>query len=304
METTVPTPIYASQSQITDPGAFATRLDEIPDDLPSIRNTVSHLVFHYRAGGDWNEHGIAPDRIREVDTRYVDRMLARLFELNDAPLTEPRRPAERLVGCCRDVTVLFLAIARHKGIPARMRVGFATYLRAGWNLDHVVAEVWDAEEQRWRLVDAELREEHVDPNDGARLDPLDLPRDRFITGPQAWLRCRTEQADPERFLVAPEVEIAETRGWPYLMHNVVHDLAALNLEEMLLWEYWGILLRDTAMLPDHLMLLDEVATATAAIDCPPERLQELYERQELRVSDTVLSFSPAAERPTQTKLER
>ncbi|HYH12393.1 MAG TPA: transglutaminase-like domain-containing protein [Thermomicrobiales bacterium] len=295
MATTVPTPIYASQSQVTDPGLFAARLDEIPDDLTSIKDAVNHLVYHYRhPESDWAVHGIAPERIGEIDTRYAEHMLERLLTLNDTPLTEHRQPAERIVGCCRDFTVLFLSIARHKGIPARMRVGFATYFQPDWKLDHVVAEVWDAAGQRWRMVDAELGDGHIDPNDGARLDPLDLPRDRFITGPQAWVSCRREEADPERFLVAPELDIPDTRGWPYLMHNVVHDLASLNMQEMLLWEAWGILLRESAMLPDHLVLLDQVASAAAGTDSTPDQLQELYERDEFRVPARVMSYSPAA----------
>jgi transglutaminase-like putative cysteine protease len=53
------------------------------------------------------------------------------------------------VGCCRDFTVLFFALARHKGVPAREWVGFATYFAAGWAVDHEIAEVWDAAEHRW-----------------------------------------------------------------------------------------------------------------------------------------------------------
>lgn len=221
-------------------------------------------------------------------------MLRRLVELRDAPLSERRQPRERLVGCCRDVTVLFLAMARHKGISARARVGFATYFAPGWSVDHVVAEVWDAAEERWRLVDAELDAGHVDRTDGTEIDPLDVPRDRFISGPRAWLACRAGEADPERFVVAPELDIPGTRGWPYLMHNLVHDLAALNLREMLLWEEWGILLNEVPMLPDHLDLLDAVAAIAASPVSTPEELADLYERDEFRVPETVTSYSPAA----------
>jgi hypothetical protein len=287
------TSAYAAQSPVTEPGAFANRLDAVPDDIASIKDVARQLVFHYRGDGDWAEHGIAAERIGEIDTRYADAMFRRLFELKDAPLTEPRQPGERLVGCCRDFTVLFLAIARHKGIPARSRVGFATYFAPGWNVDHVVAEVWDAGEGRWRLVDAELDAGHVDSTDDTELDPLDLPRDRFITGPQAWLACRAENADPERFVVAPDLDIPDTRGWPYLMHNLVHDLASLNRHEMLLWEDWGILLHDEPMLPDHLDLLDQTAALMMAPDSTPATLGELYARDEFRVPSTITSFSPA-----------
>ena len=285
---------YAAQSPVTDPGDAGARLDEVPDDLASIKDAARQLVFHYRGDGDWTDHGIAPERIGEIDTRYADRMFHRLFELKDAPLTEPREAKERLVGCCRDFTVLFLAIARHKGIPARMRVGFAAYFVPGWHLDHVVAEVWDEREQRWRLVDAELDAGHGDRTDDTVLDPLDLPRDRFITGPQAWIACRRDEADAETFVVAPDLDIPGTRGWPYLMHNLVHDLVALNRREMLLWEDWGLLIRDTPMLPDHLDLLDRVAGVTSSSESTTEELQALYDREEFRVPGSVLSFSPAA----------
>jgi hypothetical protein len=221
--------LYATHSACSDPGAWGAQLDAVPGDLRSIKDAAHQLVFHYRADGDWTENGIAPERIAEIDTRFADRMLQRIFALSGAPLGAPRPPHQRLVGCCRDFTLFFVALARQKGIPARSRVGFATYFMAGWNLDHIVAEVWDAVQHRWRLVDAELRDGHVDAA-GRVIDPLDVPRDRFIVGPQAWLACRAGEADPERFVVAPDLEIPETRGWPYLMHNLIHDLAALNAE--------------------------------------------------------------------------
>src|SRR5699024_5127739 len=113
-----------------------------------------------------------------------------------------------------------VSLLRHHGIPARSRVGFAAYFFAEWNVDHVVAEVWDVAEDRWRLIDPELHAGHVDPTDGLPVDPLDLPRDRFLVGPDAWLRCRNRGEDPQRYLVSPFLDIPETRGYPYLLHNL------------------------------------------------------------------------------------
>jgi len=45
---------------------------------------------------------------------------------------------------------------RHKGIPSRVRCGFANYFERGKHVDHWVAEYWLASEHRWLLVDAEL----------------------------------------------------------------------------------------------------------------------------------------------------
>jgi hypothetical protein len=292
---------FATQSPITDPGPFAALLDTVPGDLRSLAAAARRLVFHYRGDGDWASQGIAPERIAEIDTRYAAPMLARLAALHDAPLTAERAPHQRLVGCCRDFTVLFLALARHHGLPARARVGFAAYFMPGWFIDHEIAEVWDTAEQRWRLVDAELHHGHRDPNDGALLDPLDVPPDRFIVAPQAWLACRAGEADPARFVVHPDLNIPDTRGWPYLRHNLIHDLAALNGREMILWDDWG--LTEVAE-PDaaQLALLDRTAAALVDPALSLATLEALYDRDEFRVPPTVTSHSPAADKPLRVAL--
>jgi hypothetical protein len=293
---------YTSQSPVTDPGDLVDRLDAVPGDLVDLQRAARQLVFHYRGDGDFAQNGIAAERSAEIDTRYADRMLRRLVELHDVPLGSERLPHQRLVGCCRDFTVLFLAMARRKGMPARARVGFATYFAAGWNVDHEVAEVWDAE-QRWRLVDPELHEGHRDPTDGAEIDPLDVPADRFIVAPRAWLACRAGAADPARFLVDPGLDIPQTRSWPYLVHNVLHDLAALHKQEMVLWDSWGLAESDE-LSAEQLDLLDRVAEVMVSGTATVDDLRELYDRAELQVPPVVTSYSPAAEAPLRVATAR
>ena len=293
---------YGTQSRVTDPGPFAGRLDAVPPDLAAMQATARQLVFHYRAGGDYAENGIDPGRIAEIDTRYADAMLARLAELAGPPLTAGRPARQRLVGCCRDFTVLFLAIARHQGVPARARVGFAGYFVPGWFVDHVVAEVWDAGQQRWRLVDPELADGHTGGSDPSPVDPLDVPASRFLTGPRAWRACRACEADPERFAVDPDLKVPGTRGWPYLRHNLVHDLSALTKREMLLWDEWGLADLDAEPSPDQLALLDGLAAATSSPSLTAGQAQELARLDGLRVPPVVTSHSPASSTPVQVTL--
>jgi hypothetical protein len=77
--------------------------------------------------------------------------------------------------CCR----------RHSGIPTRTRVGFADYFVSDFNVDHDVVECWDADQQRWRLIDPEMSPLHIKENH-ITFDVLDVPRDRFIVGGLAW----------------------------------------------------------------------------------------------------------------------
>jgi transglutaminase-like putative cysteine protease len=288
---------YAAQSQVTDPGNFTARVLQVPATLPAMRRAAQQLVFHYRGGGDFAENGIAAERIGEIDTRYARDMLARIFELSDLPLTAQRSPRQRIVGCCRDFTVLFLAIARAHGMPARARVGFGAYLDADWNLDHAIAEVWDAAEGRWRFVDPQLSDDHTDPSTGAQVDPQDLTGAQFLTGAAAWLACRSGAADPERFIVGTDFGQPWAKGWSWLRHNLVLDLAALARHEMVLWDNWGLGELGTEPGPLQLAALDDVAAAISSSYVSPATVQALFERDGLRLPPVVSSWSPASEVP-------
>jgi hypothetical protein len=166
---------WVGQSTVTDPGAAAAVIDALPAELAVLREASSQLVFHYRAGGDFAENGVPAERIAEINTRYADAMLALILERGEPSLGRARGPADRVVGCCRDATVLFVALARHKGIPARARVGFAAYFHPGWLVDHVVAEVWDDRDGRWRLVEPEMSRGWTAEVNGVPVDCLTSP---------------------------------------------------------------------------------------------------------------------------------
>jgi hypothetical protein len=122
-------------------------------------------------------------------------MLEGIQELDPRPLTEERPPERRLIGNCRDSAVLFCAILRHQGRPARARAGFATYFQPGFFGDHWVCEPWEAERQRWVSVDPDIS---PDPALWG-FDTLDVPADRLLVAGRAWQACRAENADPVRF---------------------------------------------------------------------------------------------------------
>ncbi|HEX5120691.1 MAG TPA: transglutaminase-like domain-containing protein [Pseudonocardiaceae bacterium] len=280
---------YRAHSRFSDPGAAAPWLDTVGPDVADIRAATSGLVFHYQAHGDITDHGFPAERRTEINLRYADDMFARLRELNPAPLGAERAATERIVGCCRDATLLFVALARHHGVPARARVGFATYLLPGWALDHVIAEIWDGE--RWRLVEPELPTGFVDPGDGVEVDLMDVPREKFLVGADAWARCRSGDGDPDRFTVGPDVPLEFLRGWPYLTHNLVFDLAALNSQELILWDVWGLIAKLEAGPVDR---MDTLAELLRTPDVPLTDLAAALAEDDLRIPDTVLCMTPLA----------
>lgn len=295
---------WASQSTVTDPGPAGAAIDELPADFRALREVGSQLEFHYRAGGDFAEQGVPADRAREIDTRYADAMFALLLQRGEPALARSRPPAERVVGCCRDATVMYLALARHKGIPARARVGFSAYFHPGWLVDHVIAEVWDEAEGRWRLVDAEMSSGWTPEVNGRPVDWTDLAEDQFVTGPRAWQAARAGKSDPERCVVAPDLDVPVLRGWPYIAHNVIHDLAALNKTEMLLWDAWGMQLgHGPGPLPEaDAAVIDEICALTAGPAVSPDDVAALAARDGLRIPPAVTSFDPYGGPPREVSL--
>jgi len=65
---------WAAPSPVTEIGGAGGAVDTQPSDLSVLRKVSQQLVFHYRAGGDNADNGIARDRIDELDTRYADVM--------------------------------------------------------------------------------------------------------------------------------------------------------------------------------------------------------------------------------------
>lgn len=299
-----PHAFYIEQSPYTDPGEYAYLFDAIPDDIASIARTTENLIYHYFAGQYAYGYIVPQERRPEIDTRYVRKMLARLMELDDSPLTSPREHANKVVGCCRDFSTMFCAIARHKGIPCRVRYGFGAYFGDFYG-DHVVAEYWNG--TQWVLVDAQMSPAFVE-NLGINFDVLDVPRDQFIIGGDAWLMIRDQGADPNKFCVSPDME--QPRGAHYVMSHVVQDIAGLNKAECLCWDTWGLqdALGEEAVFSDaRIAVIDEAAQLTRSNDPELGEIQRLYQDEAFIMYGLVNSWSPAVpfeQMPLKVTLER
>ena len=283
---------YLNQSVFSDPGESAPWIAALPADLPTLHRAANQMVFHYGHRDRFSDHGIAEERLGEIDTRYASDMFRLVRGLADLPLGTDRDPAQRMVGCCRDYTLFLVAMARHHGIPARSRVGFASYFSPGWMIDHVVAEILDAGAGRWRLVDANLDVGHVDPSDGQVLDVLDVPRDRFLVASDAWRRGRSGAADPARFVVSPDLDVPQLRGWPYLLHNLLMDLAALDRWELILWDVWGVGAQADPPRDAELARLDELAADLKSAEPTAGMIERWIAEEEFRIPEVVTAWSP------------
>lgn len=211
---------------IPDPGLFAA----LASDSRSLREIVSGLVIHPDMMHLYGRTALAG--LAELNLRPVPALLDILRQRCDCPLSEPRAPDKRLLGSCRHYAVLLCAMLRAKGVPSRVRSGFANYFEPGTWEDHWLTE-WQAPgANAWRRVDAEF-DDVLTRFYQIAFDLADVPDEVFMTGPEAWRRYRRGEVDPQLF------GIYESRGPRFIAGTVVRDLACLCKYEMLPWDYWG-----------------------------------------------------------------
>jgi hypothetical protein len=245
---------YATQSAFSDPGIHAGLFDVLPTDVRELTAVVRNLLIHYRAGGIQ----FTGDRLAEIDHRWVEAALTTDQRRNGTPLAAPREPADRIVGCCRDYTLMTVSALRHQGIPARSRIGFATYFADGFNYDHVVAEYWNGD--RWVMVDAQL-----EPDEHGKFDVQDMPTGQFLSAAEVWQRVRAGELDADDFGVDPGLPL---RGSWFVRDYVFLQLAHLQRDELLLWDGWGAMAGPGE--PADLDLADEIAALLIASDAGDE----------------------------------
>jgi hypothetical protein len=270
---------YAEHSPITDPGPYRRLFDGVPRDVAGVVRVVQGLLMHPAAT---KLYGEPPEEGPGWGYRTVAETLERIVAIDDAPLTVARPPSRRLRGNCRNFAVLGVAMLRHRGVPARRRVGFATYLPGRHGYTHEIAEYWDAERARWVLVDPQNDDVTIAAQRGffdsigqperGQYDTLDVVRDeQLVLGGTAWRRCRAGLADPDGFRCGGQ------KGWRELEIVLLQELDSLNRAELLSNES-GLLpgQGDRPVTDEEAALLDRVAEATVAPDERFDAVRELY----------------------------
>jgi hypothetical protein len=263
--------IYAKPGPLTSAGKYQELLGTLPRELPALTRAIQGLQIHEYMLGAYGV-SVPEPRKSESHLRRLDHMLGAIHARDSRPLDVAREPAERAIGVCRHFTVLLIAALRANGIPARARVGFASFFNPPQYEDHWVGEYWNASEKRWILVDAQLDELQRNAMK-VDFDPLDVPRDRFVVAHDAWTRTRRGEIDDKRFGFSP---IHLTGSW-FILGDLIRDTAALNGVEMLPWDVWGgIPKANVGLTPDELAFGDHLARLTAAPEEHAKELRSVY----------------------------
>lgn len=281
---------HAAHTRYSDPGAFASLLDEVPTAPAELSAIARNVIVHYRASG----YELPETTAADINLRWISRMLETDRARHHKPLAEPREPTERLQGCCRDHTLMCVAALRQHGVPARSRVGFAGYFKEGWHHDHVIVEAWL--DERWHRFDPEV----TGPLPGLAT-PMDVPvadvdERGFVSAAQVWVAHRAGRIDAETYGV--DESVPGFRGERFIADEVIVEVAHRFGDELLLWDGWGRMPPPgTPVGEDEATWLDEVAAQLVAADAgeldTERRLLERYRADPgLHPGPVVMQASP------------
>jgi len=196
---------YLKDGTFTYPGP---NVDPILRNLPSnvcelgklVRNQIIHRIRlrDYEVASSEEMEDGPKDTIpwfRQPEDAILptaSSIIAEMYRRDPRGLTYDRAIKDKLILTCRPVAILMTTILRAKGIPARVRSGFASYLPGYGNksVDHWVTQYWDRERHLWRTIDVDGSDVITD------FDPFDLPLGTFEFAADVWLGSRQGRCNP------------------------------------------------------------------------------------------------------------
>jgi hypothetical protein len=253
---------FAKPGRTSDLSRHRRLIDPLPADPVELIAIVHGLLVH--------EGVVAYRKLQYAPERFADRkrtgaasILDGVLALDAAPLDVERPEQRRMIGYCYHFALLYCALLRAKGVPARTRCGFAAYFRRGSWIDHWVVERWDG--GQWIITDPDARRAVVS-------------RAEFHNGGAAWLSCRAGEDDPLRH------GNYTLWGWDELRGTLINDFGALNKVEVGDWDWckWiDIADREQPFEPIDAQL-DPIARLVDDDAAFSERLRAFEDRPEMR----------------------
>lgn len=196
---------YLEFGTFTNPGCYKDFLQKLPDDVEELGKLISHQIIHRVTLREGNTKANKDKRYGDMDKfpwhrlrceddvlTTASSMIAELLRLDDKGFLAGRRVENKIVITCRNVAILMASILKSKGIPCRVRSGFAPYFFEG-SWDHWINQYWNG--QKWITFDA-------DGFLNLKFDQYDMSEDKFDWAAKTWLGIRIGKLDGNNFINA------------------------------------------------------------------------------------------------------
>ncbi len=193
---------YKQTSLYTNLGLYTDFCKNLPDNIDKLCVLQRMQIIHPFTFNNpnirkqkqcfWGDMTKVPITRLNYEDDLFPTAISMISELlrKDSNYSKNRKAEDKIHVTCRGEAILLAATLKAKGYSARVRSGFAPYIKDdGVAYDHWITEYFDEEKNRWVLVDADL---HC-PDHDIRFDLNDIPRDKFIFGAEAYLGMRNKK---------------------------------------------------------------------------------------------------------------
>lgn len=278
---------YRQFSQYTYPGLYEEKLKEsLPNSVQEIGLLVRKSLIHRMTLKNGNT-GSNRD-LRYGDTTNVPwyrqpeddvfitaaAILAELYRRDEKGLVIDRSPENKLILTCRFTSILMASLLKIKGIPARVRAGFAPYFNVdgvpgGKSDDHWINQYWNEQESRWVTIDVDGSLE-----DYVKFDLYDIPEGKFDFPANAWLQVRRGEVDGEHFYNAGGYSGLITIAW-----ELFYDYHCLMNSEVVYYHHPNMAMLEnfSKNSDEQLCEIDELASLMLKPDDNFDKLHEIWE---------------------------
>lgn len=253
---------YKKTSPYTDLGLYKEFAMKLPNDIKELaklqRMQIIHpiIIWNNLQDGWWDDlKQVSKTSIVFEDDIFptAQSMIAELLR-RDTNYSVDRKVEDKIHVTCRGEAVLLASILKAKGIPTRVRSGFAEYLRHdGIYYDHWITEYYSYDKNRWVLVDADNQWGDTK----IEFDLNDIPRDRFLLGAEAYLSLRNKKMEDKNILYASD---PVTIGLPAAIRALFYDFHSLMNDEIIFdFVPRYVLEKNFNLIEEELKELDELA---------------------------------------------
>lgn len=283
---------YRNTSLFTDLGLYTAFAKNLSSDIETLCSLLRHQIIHpfdlkdEEERNDSNSFYGDMTKIPKTSLIYENdlfptaiAMMAELLRRNSS-FTIERKIEDKIHVCCRETSILLIAILKSKNIPARTRCGFTHAVSeidgAG---DHWIVEYYNEIDNKWILVDPTMC------YDSETLEyfhinyPLvDMPRNQFIFAADAYLGLRNGKYQAEDIYCFSN---PKTFGIKAAISELFYDFHSLMNHEILFCQSPKYLKDSNYELTnDEYLELDELARLMLDPDRNFDELKHIWENNE------------------------